>query len=352
MADEGLKAVLTLRLAPVLPIPLGMYNYVYGISNVRFTDFAGGIFLGSLKPYFLDSYLGYFGKSLVDGTANDGGMQDYVLIGVLGFSVLIGVFASQLASETWDAIQREEEAEQKEKRLQEDPEEKNDGITREVFGWELPQWLVGFQFALQDADERMNELVLKEFDAKVWNCTEGSTMFGYDPSKNDLPDNKNPALIDPTSPELTEKYQGVDFGATTCDGLVLSPILFSYFLKFADPLFDETEFQKERDEEDAIPKSTPENSTLEASAATVGIAAVSAVAAATAIASEKSAKTALEETTKTLEPATPVNTDQSDNVSVQFKEGIFLNQLQQLKDETKQRMDEANEKLDKLNSDS
>ena len=309
--------------------------------------------MGSLKPYFLDSYLGYFGKSLVDGTANDGGMQDYLLIGVLGVSVLVGVFASQLAAETWDAVQREEEAEQREKKLQEGSEEKDDGITREVFGWELPQWLVGFQFALQDADERMNGLVLKEFDAKVWNCTEGSTMFGYDPSKNDLPDNKNPALIDPTSPELTEKYQGVDFGATTCDGLVLSPILFSYFLKFADPLFDETAFQKERDEEDAIRNLTPKESTLEASAATVGIAAVSAVAAATAIASEESTNTASEETTsKAPEPYTPVSTDQNDSVSIQFKEGIFLNQLQQLKDETKQRIVETNEKLDQLNNDS
>ena len=178
-------------------------------------------------------------------------------------------------------------------------------------------------------------------------------MFGYDPSKNDLPDNKNPALIDPTSPELTEKYQGVDFGATTCDGLVLSPILFSYFLKFADPLFDETAFQKERDEEDAIRNLTPKESTLEASAATVGIAAVSAVAAATAIASEESTNTASEETTtKAPEPYTPVNTDQNDSVSIQFKEGIFLNQLQQLKDETKQRIVETNEKLDQLNNDS
>ena len=88
--EEGLKAVLTLRLAPVLPIPLGMYNYVYGISNIKYFDFAGGIFLGSLKPYFLDSYLGYFGKSIVDGSAAaqqaEGGssLQDYALIGVLG----------------------------------------------------------------------------------------------------------------------------------------------------------------------------------------------------------------------------------------------------------------------------
>lgn len=30
VAQDGLKAILTLRLAPILPIPLGMYNYIYG----------------------------------------------------------------------------------------------------------------------------------------------------------------------------------------------------------------------------------------------------------------------------------------------------------------------------------
>ncbi len=356
VADEGLKAVLTLRLAPVLPIPLGMYNYVYGISNVRFTDFAGGIFLGSLKPYFLDSYLGYFGKSLVDGTANDGGLQDYLLIGVLGVSVLIGVFASQLASETWDAVQREEEAEQKAKKLEEGATEKkeDEGITKEIFGIELPQWLVGFQYALQDADVRMNELVVKEFDAKVWNMTEGSTMFGYDPSKSNLPDSRNPALVDPNSPELTEKYQGVDFGATTCDGLVLSPILFTYFLKFADPLFDEAKYLKEREEEDVLlaastaPPEAPtqlEASTTEASTTETSTAEISAETAAATIAV---ASMLLEdESTKEV-----LSTPKARNNSNDFKEGIFINQLQELKDEQKKRLESVNKKLDELNSDS
>ncbi len=360
MADEGLKAVLTLRLAPVLPIPLGMYNYVYGISNVKFTDFAGGIFLGSLKPYFLDSYLGYFGKSLVDGTANDGGMQDYLLIGVLGVSVLIGVFASQLASETWDAVQKEEEKEQRAKKLEEGNAEKDEdeGITKEIFGIDLPQWLVGFQYALQDADERMNELVLKEFDAKVWNCTEGSTWYGYDPTKSNLPDNRNPALIDPTSPELTEKYQGVDFGATTCDGLVLSPILFSYFLKFADPLFDESKFLREREEDEALKalsqpaasetevpaqlESTSESATKESSTTSAGKAAAT-IALASMILDEESPATS-------SVPATPKASVRNEP-STEFKEGVFLNQLQELKDQQKQRLERVNKKLAELNGD-
>ena len=57
VAEDGLKAVLTLRLAPLIPvIPIGAYNYIYGVTGVPFFDFAGGIFLGSLKPYLLGTH--------------------------------------------------------------------------------------------------------------------------------------------------------------------------------------------------------------------------------------------------------------------------------------------------------
>ena len=342
VADEGLKAVLTLRLAPVLPIPLGMYNYVYGISNVKFTDFAGGIFLGSLKPYFLDSYLGYVGKSLLDGTSDEGGMQDYVLIGVLGFSVLIGVFASQLASETWDAILKEQEAEDKEKKLSESEngdDDDDDGVTTEIFGWELPQWMVGFQYGIQDAEERTNSLVLQEFDARVWNCTDDSSIFGIELSKSNLPDNKNPALIDPKSPEITGRYKGVDFGASSCDGLVLSPILFTYFLKFADPLFDKKAFQEERDEDDNAAKA----SVISVSATTSAVEEDTTVLSDT-LSSSSSSSSSLSPSTSS--PARPKN-----EASIEFKQLVLLNQLQALKDETKQRLEETNNKIDNLNDD-
>merc|ERR1712232_25712 len=75
------------------PSPRGMYNYIYGVTNVPLFDFAAGIFLGSLKPYLLDSYLGYFGKNLIDGSSGEES-QDIILFVVLGLSILIGVFAS------------------------------------------------------------------------------------------------------------------------------------------------------------------------------------------------------------------------------------------------------------------
>ena len=238
VAEDGLKAILTLRLAPVLPIPIGLYNYVYGVTSVPFFDFAGGIFLGSLKPYLLDAYLGVFSMSIVDGSINEsGGLQDIILLVALGVSVLIGVFASQLAGETFESITEEIEQEQKEK-AEEEGAPVDDGITREVMGMKIPQWLVGFQLKLQEADERIDEFIKIEHQAGVWNYTK----------KEGGP----PTDLDPTyyadSPEIVNKDKGFDFGGSICDGLVLSPALFKSYLKYADPLWTEKDLKEEAEE--------------------------------------------------------------------------------------------------------
>ena len=229
VAEDGLKAILTLRLAPVLPIPIGLYNYVYGVTNVPFLDFAGGIFLGSLKPYLLDSYLGVFGKQVVDGTLDSGGgLQDVILLVVLGVSVLIGVFASQLAAETWDAVKEEVEAEQKEKEGSEEDEEES--ITRSVFGIDLPDWIIGMQIALSQGEERVEQMIETEFKAAVWNYTDAEPI-------SDALDPAN--YLD--SPERTGKDLGFDFVASIADGFMLSPSLFKAYLKYSDPFFNDTE---------------------------------------------------------------------------------------------------------------
>jgi uncharacterized membrane protein YdjX (TVP38/TMEM64 family) len=288
VAKDGMKAVLTLRLAPVLPIPIGLYNYVYGVTNVPYFDFAGGIFLGSLKPYLLDSYLGYFGKSVVDGSiSNQDGTQDVILLVALGFSVLIGVFASQLAGETWDQILQEEETDKASNKEEED--EAEDGIVREVFGKELPKWIVGFQLSLQEADERIDEMILQEFDAKAWNYTDSR-------GKNPIPKELNPAYA-PNSPEMVGANKGIEFAASICDGLVLSPNIFKYFLQLADPLFDEEEFNKERN----APNSR----------------------------------------------ATSLSADAINTQSVEVTKGELLNRLEVMRDRTVQRIEELDKRIEK-----
>lgn len=235
MAKDGLKAILTLRLAPVLPIPIGMYNYVYGVTNVPYLDFAGGIFLGSLKPYLLDSYLGVFGKQLVDGSAEaaSGSTQDILLLVALGVSVLIGVFASQLANETWESINEEVEREKAEK-----GEEENDKVTREFMGITLPQFLVGFQLSMKAADKRVNAMIEEEYHAKYWNYTKEELQ-----SRDDIID---PATF-PTSPEVMGRGKGFDIAQDICTGLCLSPNLLGAYFKYADPLFDENNALAEKE---------------------------------------------------------------------------------------------------------
>lgn len=206
-----------------------LFLYSSGVTNVPYLDFAGGIFLGSLKPYLLDSYLGVFGKQLVDGTAGESGMQDALLLIALGVSVLIGVFASQLANETWDSINEEIELEKNAAAEKDDSAQ--DGITRQLMGMDLPQWIVGFQLSLQAADGRVGAMIVEEYNAKVWNYTQEELQL--DP------------IINPAaqrfSPEVANANKGFDFPASICDGLVLSPNLLSAYFRYADPLFDEEE---------------------------------------------------------------------------------------------------------------
>jgi uncharacterized membrane protein YdjX (TVP38/TMEM64 family) len=243
VAQDGFKAILTLRLAPILPIPLGLYNYVYGVTNVPVGDFLAGIFLGSFKPYLLDSYLGYFGKSVVDGTAGDTmGLQDIILLVVLGVSVLIGVFASQLAGETWEVVLQEIDVERKAKLAEITNNNTLDtkdevkvlmdalGVrTKVVDGLELPNWVVEWQILWGVAEERMKQLVEDEFAAKVWNCTDSF----------EIPPEIDPAR-QPNSPEITEIGYGVDIGQSVIEGMTLTPVLVSAFWKYSEPSYMET----------------------------------------------------------------------------------------------------------------
>jgi len=231
VAEDGFKAILTLRLAPILPIPLGMYNYLYGVTNVPFQDFFAGIFLGSIKPYLLDSYLGYFGKSVLDGTAGQTGLQDVLVLLALGLSVMVGTFASQLAGETWEAVL--EEVEEAEKNKKED----DDGVKRKVFGRDLPKWMIDLQIRAKASEERMTEIAYAELDAKVWNYTK----------EEKIPEDTDPACA-ANSPEVAERMMGVDVKEALLDGFILTPVIMGYYDKLQDPLYNEEEERANRPE--------------------------------------------------------------------------------------------------------
>ena len=196
----------------------------------------------------MDSYLGVFGKQLVDGSAESsaGSLQDILLLVALGVSVLIGVFASQLANETWESINEEVEREKAERRGE---EEEEDNVVREFMGVTLPQFIVGFQLSMKAADKRVNEMIEEEYYAKYWNYTEEELAV-----RTDVVD---PATF-PNSPEVLGRGKGLDIAQDICTGLCLSPALFGAYLKYADPLFDEggalaeRESRKSSDNKDGI----------------------------------------------------------------------------------------------------
>jgi uncharacterized membrane protein YdjX (TVP38/TMEM64 family) len=45
-----------------------MYNYMYGATSLRASDFVIGTALGSIKPYLFDSYLGEYNNYITAPT--------------------------------------------------------------------------------------------------------------------------------------------------------------------------------------------------------------------------------------------------------------------------------------------
>jgi uncharacterized membrane protein YdjX (TVP38/TMEM64 family) len=109
---NGFKTVFTLRLSPLLPIPVAAYSYVFGTTSISWKDFLLGTSLGSIKPYALDAYLGLVVMGALQNTdIGDGGAGDIVLLGVLGVVLLVGSLATQVATQAWEETQAELAAE-------------------------------------------------------------------------------------------------------------------------------------------------------------------------------------------------------------------------------------------------
>lgn len=167
-SKEGFKTVFTLRVSPFFPIPMGAYNFIYGTTSVSAIDFALGLSLGSIKPYFLDSYLGIFGKSIID---NDNSQNDFILVAVVGVVILVGSLAANLASQTWEEIQKEVGGEEKlkEERGNEDMPSDWQKMTG-IKDSDLPAPLLGFKKDLDAAWSRVNDVMEDEVLVDYLSC--------------------------------------------------------------------------------------------------------------------------------------------------------------------------------------
>ena len=100
-AKDGFKTVLTLRLSPLIPIPIAAYSYLYGGTSISYAEFAAGLSLGSIKPYLFDCYLGIFGQSVINNDNND---SDPLIIAAVVAILTIGVLSTQLATNFYNEL--------------------------------------------------------------------------------------------------------------------------------------------------------------------------------------------------------------------------------------------------------
>jgi len=110
--EQGFKTVFVLRLSPVLPIPIAAYSYLYGATSLSVPDFLLGTALGSVKPYALDTYLGLVGKDILNEASGLPSLDrnDAVLLAAFAVFVLVGGLATQIATRTWEEMQKELES--------------------------------------------------------------------------------------------------------------------------------------------------------------------------------------------------------------------------------------------------
>jgi uncharacterized membrane protein YdjX (TVP38/TMEM64 family) len=100
IAKEGWKIVGLLRMCPV---PLGLTNYLYGLTAIPFWRYMAASLVGLLPPNLLLVYLGAFGKRTVEGPRDPleyalGGLALVALVCVVVFLRRIAVRATTAAA--------------------------------------------------------------------------------------------------------------------------------------------------------------------------------------------------------------------------------------------------------------
>ncbi len=86
VAKQGFKIVLLTRLSPAFPFT--WMNYAYGVTEVKFRDYALASWLGMLPGTFAYVYLGYAAKQAGDA-ATSGGSGSSVLVTILKVAVVV-----------------------------------------------------------------------------------------------------------------------------------------------------------------------------------------------------------------------------------------------------------------------
>jgi len=100
IAKEGWKIVGLLRMCPV---PLGLTNYLYGLTAIPFWRYMAASLVGLLPPNLLLVYLGAFGKRTIEGPRDP---LEYALGGLaLVALICVVIFLRRIAVRATSAVQ-------------------------------------------------------------------------------------------------------------------------------------------------------------------------------------------------------------------------------------------------------
>ena len=260
VAKGGAKTILTLRLAPILPIPVAAYNYLYGgATTVGIADFVAGTFVGSLKPYALDAYIGVVAQQAVSG-APESGVSDLILFASFvaivvrspsvarsarrrrrrpsppPFPQAVGAFATQLATSAIAEVQAEmAELEAEEGADGEDKVGGGGGLDF-FFGraddadadpdaWKAPAWVDNVKRDSDAAWGRLERLVDEESALRA----QGVPCDDIPPAESFV---AATAAFERNVPD--DAPEPGDLGATLLESLIFGFVLCGSFVKYLD----------------------------------------------------------------------------------------------------------------------
>jgi len=105
---EGFKAMLLLRLAPLLPIPVDAHWYVAGTTPVKFSEFFVAHFIGTFKVALLDAYLGSLLLQSIQDTEAVAQQTRTALVVETSILLIVSIVVTNIATSIFAQILTEE----------------------------------------------------------------------------------------------------------------------------------------------------------------------------------------------------------------------------------------------------
>ena len=100
ISAEGIKLVLLLRLAPLIPFTI--LNYALGVTDIAFVPYVAATWLGKLPGIFSSVYLGSTGRS-IDAATSTGGI-DKVSFALNAVGVVASILVTKLLADKASAV--------------------------------------------------------------------------------------------------------------------------------------------------------------------------------------------------------------------------------------------------------